>query len=447
MSDFYKRAVYVSGLPSSIQYEDLTEIFASLSGVEHIFILKDDVSGLATGRAFVIFREAKSVAIAIREKNDTTPHADHVLKVATAKSDMEVDLASLVRAKTRASSQEEELANIVRQLQAMDPEILKRVLGQVSTKPDTTKSQLTPVVDTTASATVKTEPPSPSPSMFPFPVEDTTFYSLKIPLFSGDGGKGEVTFPQWKYEIRCLRNAGKPAKAIQQAVRRSLRGNAAEVLRYMGEKVGLDQILDKFEINFGEVLTPEQLLADFYSAEQVAKQSCTIWGCKLEHILTQLQEKGSFSPAAVQDMLRSKFWMGLQDERIKNATRHKFESGSTYEDLLTSVRKLELEFAPKAGAAKQQAQQATPSDPLMDKMDKLLSEMSDTRQSLKSMDTRIAKLEQPDRSGSSKTDSSGGKSSNATNKPKVTCTRCSRRGHAVEKCHATFHRNGQALNQ
>jgi hypothetical protein len=45
---------------------------------------------------------------------------------------------------------------------------------------------------------------------------------------------------------------------VIQAVRRSLKGKAADLLLHMGEDISVDRILENFEVVFGEVKTAEQ---------------------------------------------------------------------------------------------------------------------------------------------------------------------------------------------
>lgn len=57
----------------------------------------------------------------------------------------------------------------------------------------------------------------------------------KISLVNGDKVKGEATYDQWVYEVKCLliEKAHKP-EVIAQAIRRSLRGGASNLVRRLG---------------------------------------------------------------------------------------------------------------------------------------------------------------------------------------------------------------------
>ena len=53
----------------------------------------------------------------------------------------------------------------------------------------------------------------------------------KIPSFSGDDQKGDVTYTEWRFEVRCLlRDTEVSASMVVQAIHRSLRGTAPRIL-------------------------------------------------------------------------------------------------------------------------------------------------------------------------------------------------------------------------
>ena len=87
-------------------------------------------------------------------------------------------------------------------------------------------------------------------------------------------------------EIKCLiiEKTYKP-EIILQAVRRSVRGEAGNLVRRLGTGASIIQILEKIESVYGEVDTKEHLLAKFYSARQEESEDVTKWSCRLEDIL------------------------------------------------------------------------------------------------------------------------------------------------------------------
>lgn len=213
-----------------------------------------------------------------------------------------------------------------------------------------------------------TNPPTASPvSQIP-----------KLGFFSGDDpvGKGEVPYEQWRHEVQCLINEKYSDQLIMLSIRRAIRGTAANALLNLGVEVQPALTLEKFDVIFGNVLTSEMLLEDFYTSRQRDKETVTVWGCRIESLLNKAKQQGTI--ASVEDMARTKFYSGLRNERVKSALRHKFDSGSTFAELLKQARMLEHEFLPSSSFIKVQVQatEATTLDMVMKRMDELEAKLS-----------------------------------------------------------------------
>jgi hypothetical protein len=95
--------------------------------------------------------------------------------------------------------------------------------------------------------------------------------------------------------------------------------------------------------------------------------------------------------SATQEMLRRKFWSGLSSETLKNALRHRHDSGIPYGELLVAARICELESRAEPQVKVKVNQQA---DGHPDKMDALLKQMQDLQE-------RHARIEASSRSSPS----------------------------------------------
>ncbi len=87
---------------------------------------------------------------------------------------------------------------------------------------------------------------------------------LKLSFFSGEDKPkgGETAFDLWKFDVECLMREGTHSdETIKQCVRRSLRGDAARLLKHMGFEPTLDQILLKLDGLYGTVESGETILA------------------------------------------------------------------------------------------------------------------------------------------------------------------------------------------
>lgn len=163
----------------------------------------------------------------------------------------------------------------------------------------------------------------------------------RISCFFGDKVKGEASYAQWVYEVKCLlkEKTHKP-EAIAQAVRRSLRGEASSIVRRLGIGATIEEILHKFDSVYGEVDTKEHLLAKFYSAKQEEGEDVTKWSCRLEDILSSAVERKLIESKNVNEMLRNMFWQGLKPA-LKDISGYKFEKIKDFDQLRVEIRQLE----------------------------------------------------------------------------------------------------------
>lgn len=86
----------------------------------------------------------------------------------------------------------------------------------------------------------------------------------RISTFFGEEGKGDVSYRTWRYEIECLLEERIYSEdVLLLAIRRSARGEAADILRRLGTKASVGDILKKFESTYGQIDNPETILKDF----------------------------------------------------------------------------------------------------------------------------------------------------------------------------------------
>ena len=200
---------------------------------------------------------------------------------------------------------------------------------------------------------VKTEPGTTDPKKVdPKPASKTHLSFPKIPIFFGEEGKGEVSFKTWAYEINCLIAEDLYSNdVLLQAVRRSLRGHAADQLRYLGVKPTISEILENFASTYGMVETPESILRKFYACKQAAEETVTNYCIRLEDIYAQALEMKALAES---DMLRRVFYRGLTPQ-LRHLAAFKFETTSDYRTLKKEVRQIENDLGddkPTDGATK-----------------------------------------------------------------------------------------------
>jgi hypothetical protein len=157
--------------------------------------------------------------------------------------------------------------------------------------------------------------------------------------------KDATSFDVWKYEICCyLEDSQYSEESILEAIRRSIKGDAAKVLMRMGPKASVVNILDKLEGLYGTVATEGTLLTEFYAAQQNENEDVTAWSCRLEDTIQKVHERRLISGATMREMLRSKLWSGLRNEALRNATRYKYDLIKDFDELVIEIRSVEHEL-------------------------------------------------------------------------------------------------------
>ena len=121
--------------------------------------------------------------------------------------------------------------------------------------------------------------------------------ALRLPNFNGDT-RGS-SYAHWVFKVQCLKE-GYGELQILNAVRRSVRGQAAEVVLQLGENCSLTELLEKFEVVFGDVLPKETMLESFFSSRQHAYENVAVWGCRLEALIKKATKSSSMSEEAQQ---------------------------------------------------------------------------------------------------------------------------------------------------
>ena len=177
------------------------------------------------------------------------------------------------------------------------------------------------------------------------PNNSISFSHPKIPVFTGEE-KSEISFEVWKFEVKCiLKEKNYSMPVILQAIRNSLKGKARGLLLSLSEEATPDDIIEKLEGVYGNVYDCETIMQNFYMQRQELHQTVAEYGIKLETILQSAVEKGHISPDARNDMLRTKFWSGLRDTELKNASRYKYDTTENFDTLRKEIRAIELEIS------------------------------------------------------------------------------------------------------
>ena len=287
------------------------------------------------------------------------------------------------------------------------------------------------------------------PAAFMAPPTPTMITQIpRIPCFSGDASaKGELSFQRFKYEVQSLLHENCPTQIVLQSIRRALKGTAADVVSYVPlDSTTPSDIIDRLDGLFGDVLSGEDPMQKFYNESQQADESVANWSCRLESILNKAIQGGKVLSESKDQMLRSKFWNDLFDERVKSATRHCRERHTNYQDMCITVRKIEQEInddekrrkksgrvhhhvstAQKSSITKSNNHDQS-SDTLVFEMQKQIQALSNQLHQLTSSVTELKKQ--------NVTNPTNNKS-NLPRKHKIICYKCGDNFHTADKCTST----------
>ena len=134
----------------------------------------------------------------------------------------------------------------------------------------------------------------------------------------------------------CLiNNPSYSDQEILESIRFSLKGTAAEINYCLESSLSPLEVLNQFDISFGDVHSKSLLREEFYSAKQELDESIVAWSCRLQKMLHSVKEKGAISSDEAIESLKSRFWFGLKHEKLKEALRESHNRGDSFQSLLT----------------------------------------------------------------------------------------------------------------
>ena len=171
-----------------------------------------------------------------------------------------------------------------------------------------------------------------------------TVHSVRVSTFSGSSK--DCSYEQFRHDVNCLIRQGCPEGMVLTAIKRSIKGQAQELLLHMGESTSVSDILRRFEMMFGDVNPLHVLLAQFYAAEQGANESITEWCARSEDIVSKITRKDAsiISPDNYDIVINTQFWTKLRSGKIKDALTYKFYALAGSPNFIVEARKVDVEF-------------------------------------------------------------------------------------------------------
>ena len=234
---------------------------------------------------------------------------------------------------------------------------------------------------------------------------------------------------------------------VLTAMKRSIKGQAQEIVLHMGEDAAVSDILTRFEMMFGDVDPPHVLLAQFYNLEQTAGEGITDWYSRVEDLASRIirEDATVISPDNYGIVVNTQFWTRLFGDNIKNALRHKFETFAGSPQFIIEARKIDSEFKSAKLKAQQQQMITEPTPSFQKGLDEILQRLSSLEKKVADKTVTDPSLGTSPASGNS----FGAGQTQGNTRPKVPrknwkdiqCYRCHKFGHIAKRCHLTSTRS------
>lgn len=166
----------------------------------------------------------------------------------------------------------------------------------------------------------------------------------RLPPFSGE--ERDTPLEVFLYDVACLQGEGVSEKAILQAIRRAVKGEAALTLLNLGEHTTVDSVSDKFKAVFGKAETPRDVVASFYSLRQ-ENEDVGAFARRLETKLRKCIELERVDPEDADLMLCEAMRAGVLPA-IKDKAAYELNTIKTFDELRVALRKVEADL-PRQG--------------------------------------------------------------------------------------------------
>ena len=123
-------------------------------------------------------------------------------------------------------------------------------------------------------------------------VHSTLMKPPDLPLFSGvePVPKDEGSFDQWLFQVQRAMDSH-CVEAVRSAVVRLVRGEARELMRFIGFRVNLDTILIGIEERLGREPSADKLQQEYYQFQQEKGEKIQQFTSRLETKYRKLEEK------------------------------------------------------------------------------------------------------------------------------------------------------------
>ena len=167
-----------------------------------------------------------------------------------------------------------------------------------------------------------------------------TYQFPRLSLFYGEDGKGDVNWDGFRYEIEALlRDKVFTDEQILLGIRRSCKGKAGDKIRRLGPDVSVQEMLLKFDSDYGSVESREMIMKKFYCCQQKEDESLISYASRLEEIFDKAVQLEALRRSDF-NVLKELFHSGLRKD-LKLMSLYQFDKIQDYDEFKREIRKIE----------------------------------------------------------------------------------------------------------
>ena len=169
-----------------------------------------------------------------------------------------------------------------------------------------------------------------------------------LPLFSGSEPtpRDESTYEQWRFQVKGMRSSC-PEHSVHSALITSVRGEASELISFVGFSAAVKVILEAMDKHFGKRATSDKLQQEFYQLQQEKGERIQHFAGHLEKSFKKLQEV--FPEHYQEGQLKERLFHGV-NQQTRDSMRYLYDRESTtYDVLLAAIKDAEMEWLEAKG--------------------------------------------------------------------------------------------------
>ena len=163
---------------------------------------------------------------------------------------------------------------------------------------------------------------------------------VSLPRFSGTvpTPKSEASFKVWKHQLEAFQvEEDLSENQVKQIIRRSLIGEAAEVIVSLPVTASKDDIIQALSDNYGVDTEKVDGWAKFHSATQKSQETATEWKMRLLNLYTEADPSNVFK-AHKDKLMITAFWTNLHNKELRMATAADRKSSGNFGEFFRIVK-------------------------------------------------------------------------------------------------------------